>query len=45
MSRRYEMDMTTGPLLGKMIRFALPVMLSNVLQLLYNAADSIIVGR
>ncbi|MBE6760279.1 MAG: MATE family efflux transporter [Ruminococcaceae bacterium] len=45
MSKRYEMDMTTGPLLGKMIRFALPVVLSNVLQLLYNAADSIIVGR
>lgn len=45
MSKRYEMDMTTGPLLGKMIRFALPVVASNVLQLLYNAADSIIVGR
>lgn len=45
MSRRNEMDMTSGPLLGKMLRFALPVILSNVLQLLYNAADSIIVGR
>lgn len=45
MSKRYEIDMTTGPLLGKMLRFALPVMFSNVLQLLYNAADSIIVGR
>ncbi len=39
------MDMTTGPLLGKMICSALRVVLSNVLQLLYNAADSIIVGR
>lgn len=45
MSRRHEMDMTSGPLLGKMLRFAFPVILSNVLQLLYNAADSIIVGR
>jgi len=45
MSKRYEMDMTSGPLLGKMIRFSLPVVLSNVLQLMYNAADSIIVGR
>ncbi len=45
MSRRYEMDMTSGPLLGKMIRFSMPVVLSNVLQLLYNAADSVIVGR
>lgn len=39
------MDMTSGPLLGKMLRFALPVIFSNMLQLLYNAADSIIVGR
>lgn len=45
MSRRNEIDMTSGPLLGKMLRFAVPVILSNVLQLLYNAADSIIVGR
>ncbi len=45
MSKRHEMDMTSGPLLGKMLRFALPVILSNVLQLLYNAADSIVVGR
>lgn len=45
MSKRHEMDMTSGPLLGKMIRFSLPVVLSNVLQLLYNAADSVIVGR
>ncbi len=37
--------MTSGPLLGKMLRFAFPVIISNVLQLLYNAADSIIVGR
>ncbi len=45
MSRRHEIDMTSGPLLGKMLRFAFPVIISNVLQLLYNAADSIIVGR
>ncbi len=45
MSRQQEINMTSGPLLGKMLRFALPVILSNVLQLLYNAADSIVVGR
>ncbi len=45
MSKRYEIDMTSGPLLGKMLRFAFPVILSNILQLLYNAADSIIVGQ
>ena len=44
-SKRYEMDMTTGPLLGNIIRFSLPLMLSGILQLLYNAADIIVVGR
>lgn len=39
------MDMTEGPLLGKMIRFALPLTASGVLQLLFNAADSAVVGR
>lgn len=42
---RYEMDMCTGPILGKMLRFALPLMLSSMLQLLFNAADIVVVGR
>ena len=42
---RYEMDMTTGPILPNMIRFAIPLMFSSVLQLLYNAADMVVVGR
>ena len=37
--------MTKGPLLGKMITFALPLMASGVLQLLFNAADTAVVGR
>lgn len=37
--------MVHGPLLGKMLTFALPLMLSSVLQLLFNAADVIVVGR
>ena len=41
----YEMDMTEGPLLGKMIRFAVPLMLTSMMQLLYNAADVVVVGR
>lgn len=41
----YEMDMTTGPLLGKILRFALPLILTGVLQLFYNAADVVVVGR
>lgn len=38
-------DMTEGPLLGKMILFTLPVMASGVLQLLFNAADVVVVGQ
>ena len=37
--------MTEGPILGKMIRFTLPVMASGVLQLLFNAADVAVVGK
>ncbi len=43
--RHYEMDMTNGPLLTKIIRFAVPLILTGILQLLYNAADVIVVGR
>ncbi len=41
----YEVDMTKGPLLGKIIRFSISLMLANMLQLLYNAADLVIVGQ
>ena len=40
-----EVNMTEGPLFGKILMFALPLMLSGILQLLYNAADTIVVGR
>ena len=43
--RHYEMDMTNGPLLSKIIRFAVPLIFTGILQLLYNAADVIVVGR
>ena len=39
------MDMTEGPVLGKMIRFTIPVMASGILQLLFNAADVAVVGK
>lgn len=42
---RYEMDMTQGPIMMNMIRFSIPLMFSSVLQLLYNAADMVVVGR
>ena len=38
-------DMTEGPLFRKILLFSLPLMASSLLQLLYNAADIIIVGR
>ena len=44
-SSRYEINMTEGPLWGKIARFTLPLMLSSFLQLLYNAADNIVVGK
>lgn len=39
------MDMTEGKLLFKVLFFSLPIMLSGILQLLFNAADTIVVGR
>ena len=38
-------DMTEGRPIGHLWRFALPVLLGNWLQLLYNAVDSVIAGR
>lgn len=43
--KSYEIDMCNGPLLGKLLIFSLPLMLSGILQLLFNAADLIVVGR
>ena len=41
----FEIDMTNGPLLGKIVKFAIPLALSGILQLLFNAADIIVVGQ
>ena len=43
--KTYEIDMCNGPLLGKIILFYIPLMLSGILQLLFNAADVAVVGR
>ena len=37
--------MCNGPLLGKLLVFSVPLMLSGILQLQFNAADIIGVGR
>ncbi len=42
---KFEIDMVNGSIMDKMISFALPLMLSGILQLLFNAVDIIVVGR
>ena len=41
----HQMDMTTGSLFAKMLLYTVPLILSSLLQLLFNAADVIVVGR
>ena len=43
--KKYEMDMTQGALLPKVLMFSLPLIASGILQLLFNAADMVVVGR
>ena len=45
MARSREIDMTNGPLVSKVVQFAIPLALSSMLQLLFNAADVIVVGQ
>ena len=45
MKKNYEMDMCSGPILGKLLTFTIPLIFSGILQLLFNAADVIVVGR
>lgn len=42
---RYEIDMCNGSLMDKLISFSLPLMLSGILQLMFNAVDIVVVGR
>ena len=42
---KYEIDMCNGTIMDKLISFALPLMVSSILQLLFNAADVVVVGR
>lgn len=45
MSMRHSMDLTSGSVTKKLILFAIPILLSNMLQQLYNAADMVVVGQ
>ena len=38
-------DMLNGPLAGKIIMFALPILLTSVVQQLFNSADTAVIGR
>ena len=42
---KYEIDMCNGSIMDKLISFSLPLMLSGILQLMFNAVDIIVVGR
>lgn len=44
-TNKYEIDMCNGSIMDKLISFALPLMLSSILQLMFNAVDIIVVGR
>ena len=45
MKRSHEIDMTAGPIFSKILIFILPLMASGILQLLFNAADAVVVGK
>lgn len=45
MKKKFEIDMCSGSVLKKMLLFAIPLMCSSILQLLFNAADIVVVGR
>ncbi len=45
MKSHRRLDLTTGPVLSKLMQFVLPILLSNLLQHFYNAADKIVVGQ
>ena len=44
-TNKYEIDMCNGTIMDKLISFSLPLMLSSILQLMFNAVDIIVVGR
>ena len=45
LKRSHEIDMTNGPIFSKIITFAFPLMLTGILQLFFNAADVVVVGK
>lgn len=44
-TNKYEIDMCNGSIMDKLVSFSLPLMISSILQLMFNAVDIIVVGR
>lgn len=44
-TKSFEIDMCSGTLMDKLISFSIPLMLSGILQLMFNAVDIVVVGR
>ncbi len=42
---KYEIDMCNGSIMDKLVSFSVPLMLTSILQLMFNAVDIIVVGR
>lgn len=45
MNKQNSIDMTHGPLFAKVLLFSLPLIASNIMQMLFNTVDTVIVGR
>lgn len=45
MQKSHQLDLTQGPILTRLLQFSIPIILSGVLQLLFNAADVVVVGK
>ena len=45
MVKSIQINMTEGPILSKLLKFSIPLIFSSLLQLLFNAADIVVVGR
>ena len=43
--KRHQQSMLQGPLFGSIVSYTIPIILTSLLQLLFNAADLVIVGR
>ena len=44
-NNKYEIDMCNGTIMDKLVSFSVPLMISGILQILFNAVDIIVVGR